>query len=509
MNFMLSGINSRIDGLQTSINGHFGTMDSRFQSIEGRLTVLDERLDGIAETQSEHTERFNSIDKGFSSVRSELASALDGLRFSIERIDPTAVEPLQEWGQLFLANLVDNGRPDDAVGIAVAHPKLFGSIEQLSQQFEISSIALTEKLHFAQQLMEEERYLTAEDTLLSALRLAPANTDILFTLGKLYLRMGDFGRVQSVANALRRIGGEAAVQAANGIDAEQLNQQRGVDEALAFLEGLASVEDASLAARVALVETQIRVGSTARALALARNLQAENPDNETLNILLAVTHSLNGDLEQAMALYLRLLKSEPAQPSLWLELSRLQQRQGAREAAKASIEEGLSHTPDAENLLWARASLLEQEGDIDAAIATYEQLHAQNSNSLLVANNLASLLATYRNDDASLEQAWSIARRLKGAELPALQDTYGWILHRRGESEEAISYLEDAAEALPNNALVQYHLGQAYRAAGRSQDALVQLRKAINIAGLADKRPQIETARRLVQELQHADTKEN
>ncbi|MGC9418483.1 MAG: tetratricopeptide repeat protein, partial [Rhodovulum sp.] len=161
------------------------------------------------------------------------------------------------------------------------------------------------------------------------------------------------------------------------------------------------------------------------------------------------------------------------------------------------------------NLLWAKASFEEQDGDVDGAIEIYETLYAQNSSSVVVANNLASLLATYRDDAASLDRAWTIARRLRDADAPALQDTYGWILHRRGNSAEALPYLEAAAQGLPNDPLVQYHLGQAYIALDQPQDALEQFRKAVEIAGPADTRPQIEDARVLVQSLQDAAPAEN
>jgi cellulose synthase operon protein C len=44
-------------------------------------------------------------------------------------------------------------------------------------------------------------------------------------------------------------------------------------------------------------------------------------------------------------------------------------------------------------------------------------------------------------------RAWNIARRLRGAERPEFQDTYGWIALRRGEVEEALAHLEPAAAA--------------------------------------------------------------
>ena len=55
--------------------------------------------------------------------------------------------------------------------------------------------------------------------------------------------------------------------------------------------------------------------------------------------------------------------------------------------------------------------------------------------------------------------------------------------------------MEAAAEGLPGDALVQYHLGQIYLALGRQQEALGQFRKAVQVAGPADQRPQIQDAR--------------
>ncbi len=381
--------------------------------------------------------------------------------------------------------------------------------EYLARAVEASGNAPAETLRFAQVLIDEESYLPAEDILLSALRLAPSNIDILIPLGSIYLRMENFGRAQGVADALRRIGGKTAAQAANRIEAERLNRQRGVDEALTFLEGLANSEGASLATRVALVQARVSTGDTESAVALAQKLKQEHPDNESLNIVLALAHSLNGDLDMAISLYQELLDTDPVRPSIWLALSQAQQRQGDRETAKSLIDEALTHAPEAANLLWAKASFLEQDSDIDAAIEIYEQLYEQDSNSLVVANNLASLLAAYRDDVESLDRAWSIARRLSNAKAPQLQDTYGWILHRRGNSADARSYLEEAAEGLPNDPLVQYHLGQVYKALGRTDEALEQLRKAISLAGPADTRPQIETARALLQSLQNGGKIDN
>jgi tetratricopeptide (TPR) repeat protein len=358
-------------------------------------------------------------------------------------------------------------------------------------------------------LIREKSYLPAEDVLLSALRLAPSNIDILVTLGQLYLQMEDFGRVGSVIDALRRTGVENGIQAANGIEAERLNRQRGAGEAMSFLEDLATNAEATVVTKVALVRAKLGTGDNAGALSLVQDLSREDPDNEALKVVLAVVQTSNDNLDAADAIYRDLLAADPARPRIWRALSRLQVRKGDREAAKALIDEGLAHTPANADLLWAKASFAEQDGNFDAAIDIYQMLYEQNSNSVVVANNLASMLATYRDDEESLDRAWVIARRLRDADLPALKDTYGWILHRRGSSADALPYLEVAARGLPFDAIVQYHLGQVFVALNRPQDALAQFRKAVELAGPTDVRPQIEEARALVQSLKDSGTAEN
>jgi cellulose synthase operon protein C len=167
-----------------------------------------------------------------------------------------------------------------------------------------------------------------------------------------------------------------------------------------------------------------------------------------------------------------------------------------RQADAASIlEEGLSIFPEAGDLLWAKAGLLERTGDIEGAIAVYESLYTQDSSNMIVANNLASLLSSYRDDDASLERAEVISRRLRDSDVAAFQDTYGWIAHRRGNTVEAVRNLEKAAAGLPEDAMVQYHLGMAYAAAGTSDKAAEQFKKAIDLAGSDDTRDFVASAK--------------
>jgi len=397
-----------------------------------------------------------------------------------------------------------DSNPDDAAAMTLmADAYIRSGRPQLARDFralavDASGNAPSESIRYAQLLMNDESYLPAEDILISSLRLNDNNPDLLITLGQLYLEMEDFARTQQVVDTLRRVG---RPEPANRIEAELINRQQGRDDALAYLEGLANRSDANLADRITLVRAQIRSGDTDSALDNVKQMAADAPDNDELRFLVGTTQALAGNLDAAEQTFLALLETEPRRPSVWLALSQLAQRKGDRDAAKKVIDDALGHLPAEATLLWAKASFLEQDGDINAAIAIYEDLYAQNSSALVVANNLASLLSTYRDDDESLERAWTVARRFSDTTFPAVQDTYGWILHRRGQSEDALPYLESAVAGLPDDPLAQYHLGQAYAALDRPDEALAQFRSAVALAGPGDTRPQIETARREIQTL--------
>lgn len=373
--------------------------------------------------------------------------------------------------------------------------------EFLALAVEASGNAVPETIRYARLLMGEKSYLPAEDILLKALRVAPENSDLLLTLGQLYLMMEDYARAQQVADTLRRQGTPEAKAAADGIEAERINRQSGQDEAMAYLEGVAKGADATMASRIALLRARLGTKDLAGALELARDILKEDPQNPELRYILASTEALNGNLAEAETIYRALVTEDPARAAVWLELSRIKQRQGDRAAAQAVIDEALGHLADNGDLQLVKAGFLEQDGDIEGAIRIYQALYDRDSSALVVANNLASLLATWREDPESLEQAWVVARRFRDVQIPAVQDTYGWILQRRGESAEALPYLEAAAKGLPEDAIVQFHLAEAYLALNRRDEALAQYQRAIEIAGPQDSRPQIAGARNRLQEL--------
>ena len=349
--------------------------------------------------------------------------------------------------------------------------------EMLSLAVEASNRAPAESLRYAAFLEQDGKHMPAEDALVNALRLQPQNVDLLGALGRVYVAMKDWLRAEHVARTLTDIGSDQARSIANEITARRLSGQN-QDEALAgFLKGLADAGDAGPGAAVALIRTSLLKGDMQTAQEQADKLLAERPQDPAVrflhaSVLLSANRAAEGEAELR-----KLLADHPDYEQGWAALSTLMTIKGDGAGAQAVLDQGLAALPEAPTLLWAKAGMLERAGDVDGAIRIYEAIYERDSNSPVIANNLASLLSTHRSDAESLDRAYTVARRLRGMQVPAFQDTYGWIAHLRGNNEEALAHLEPAARGLPGDAAVQYHLGMAYAALNRRDEALAVLKR--------------------------------
>ncbi|MEP0964088.1 MAG: tetratricopeptide repeat protein [Roseobacter sp.] len=372
----------------------------------------------------------------------------------------------------------------------------------IAQAVDVSDHAPASSLRYARLLMSEDNSRAAEEVLISALRRTPRSQEILTLLGEIYLNTDDFGRAEMVVEQLRRVETEASEAAANQLQIQLLARQDGNTEALAFLEQMAQGADAGLNEQVALLRARLASGQLDQALRLSEELVAEAPDDLDRRFLLAMTRAATGDLATAQASMRELATEDPTNVTVWQQLYRITQAENGDTASSAVLDEALQAIPDSPVLLWIKAVELEQSGQIDDAIAIYEGLYARDTGLVIFANNLASLLVTYKDDEASLDRAWTIARRLRDTEVPAFQDTYGWLAFRRGDVETALPYLENAATGLPQDPIVQYHLAETYAALERPQDAIAAYQRVLEMADTQDNRFQVDRARQQLAQLQ-------
>lgn len=348
--------------------------------------------------------------------------------------------------------------------------------EMLALAVEASQQGVEESLRYAGFLQGQEKLQPAEDALLNALRRAPQDIRLLGALTQLYIRLADWPRADNAIASLERLEGERAQRLAQELRAQSLAARGQSEELTLYLEQLAQGEGGT-AAEMALVRDAVRRGDLATALQMSTTLLEKTPEVPQVALLHALVLNSAGQADAALAELQALTTAAPQFEQGWLGLVNLQRARGDEAGAQASLAAALEAVPTSRTMRWMRAGDLERSGDAEGAIALYEVLYAEDSNWAIVANNLASLLANHRSDAESLNRAYVIARRLRGIEVPAFQDTYGWIAFRRGNLDDALAHLEPAAKGLPGDMSVQYHLAMAYGAAGRRDEALVLLKR--------------------------------
>jgi len=69
---------------------------------------------------------------------------------------------------------------------------------------------------------------------------------------------------------------------------------------------------------------------------------------------------------------------------------------------------------------------------------------------------------------------------LRKSQVPQFKDTLGWLSYRQGDFNSAVLLLEQAAAAIPNVALIHYHLAMAYTASGQNIKASTEFKTALS-----------------------------
>lgn len=463
-----------------------------------------QRDEGIAELQAILEEAGDSASKDIQEIQVTLARMLSlngnevGARRLVEEIitvDPNSGPALKMQAAWLIqeddtdgainalrTTLAESPQDIEAMSIMAAAYERAGNTDLmmnfLSLAVEASNNAPDRALAYAAALRDAGNLPQAESTLIASLRIQPNDVGILSSLGQIYLEQNDVPLARKVADTLNRLETPEARGAYAQLNLILLERESGTGDAMAYLESLAAQNDEDTNIKVALIRAKMQTGATEEALELVDELIAQYPDDPAFPYVRSVILLVTDDREGAKAVLEKITQDHPNGTRAWIQLARIATLEGDTDRIGEILDRGLAVNPQDIPLLWAKASYLQTQNDIDGAIEIYEEVYARDTQSVIIANNLASMLATFRDDEESLRRAGVIARRLKDTDVPAFQDTYGWIQHRNGNPQEALNYLEPAAEVLSGDASVQYHLGAVYEALGERDKALEQMRKA-------------------------------
>jgi tetratricopeptide (TPR) repeat protein len=128
----------------------------------------------------------------------------------------------------------------------------------------------------------------------------------------------------------------------------------------------------------------------------------------------------------------------------------------------------------------AIAMLFEAQNRPADAQARYEKVLTIDSRAAVAANNLAWL---YAERGGNLDLALQLAQTAKSQlpDRPEVDDTLGWIYHKKGLPSLAIASFNRAVTTNPRNPTYHYHLGVAYAAGGDPVKARTSLERALTL----------------------------
>lgn len=231
---------------------------------------------------------------------------------------------------------------------------------------------------------------------------------------------------------------------------------------------------------VALVRMDVQEGKRAQAMQRLEKVLAANPAH-------AIALNLKGELflldKKLLPAELAFRKSVEASPDWWAPYRGVAQVLLAQQRINDAINiylTGIQKVKKDSGILSTElASLYESVGKPEEAIKVYEQWLQREPKSSLAANNLAMLYLNYKNDKSSLDRLVKLAEIIGNSSDPNLIDTRGWIRYKTGDYSGALTLLQQASKAAPQNRVMKYHLGMAQLKLNNVAEAKANLQAAL------------------------------
>lgn len=228
-------------------------------------------------------------------------------------------------------------------------------------------------------------------------------------------------------------------------------------------------------ARLAQVELAMRAGKPDEALALARQLQKDEPKSHLgfqmeAEILLAQKKT-----EPALAAYEKAYALSKA-PVHLIKISEILRQTGKEAEAQARLAKYHAANPNDQMVGMLVADSYLAKRQFKQAIGSLEGMLKASPDNAAALNNLAWAYQQEKDARAlpTAERAYKLA-----SDNPAVMDTLGWILVEKGETARGVELLRKAAASAPDAQDIRFHLAAGLAKAGDKANARKELEKSL------------------------------
>lgn len=335
-------------------------------------------------------------------------------------------------------------------------------------------------LPYAKYLLRIQRTESAVEVLQEALITQPNHLDSLTLLAKIRIGQGDWVQAQALVDRIAAL--EKAESISKQIQGAVYAGQQDYRRSIRAFKEAHQAAPSSTQPMFSLVQVYLRAGKEAEAMSFLQSVLAVNESNNDARLMMGQLFAIQGEEAKAEKVFNEVIERDPSNVVAYGDVARLNIGRNNLEKSMYVLDAGLVRNPGDFGLTILKASVLERQGDYEAAIGIYEGLLDERPGSDVVANNLASLLSDYRDDEDSFKRAHELAARFRDSDVPHFKDTLGWTYYRMGKAELAKELIEEAAREMPSLPIFRYHLGMAYVAIGEKKLALIELESALQLA---------------------------
>ena len=319
----------------------------------------------------------------------------------------------------------------------------------------------------------------AEAQLRKILELHPEDVQTHLDLADLFSAQGEFTAAEVGYTDL------AALAPANPIPYLRLSRLFWRDgrkqEAVAVLEGAKKADISSPEIFSALIQLYIQQEQFDKAIARCLQKQQDDPDNPFYYYTMGQVYTAHQKYERAEEEFNKAIALAPLWPAPQNSIAGLYYIQGKTGEAITKLEEVVAKEPENQGSYVTLAMLYEKQGNYTKAIHTYERALAVDPANWVIANNLSYMLMDYQTDKGSMEKALELAesaRHLRPQSVD-VSDTLSWAYFKNGNYAKALTIIQDAFPAPPENPTMLFHRGAILYKNGKIAEAKESVLKAL------------------------------
>lgn len=327
----------------------------------------------------------------------------------------------------------------------------------------------------ASTLLKSHKTQRAIEVLDPALKDAQQDPQLFALAGESYMQAGDFTKANEYYAKASALAPKAAgLHSALGLSKLALGEN---DRAVAEMETAVNLDVKSPKESVLLVLTELRLKHYDKALAAAKVVVKEQPDNPLGYNLQGAAYWAKNDIPAARASFEKAFSIQPTSLSAVLNLARLDLQEKKPDAAKKRLEAFLDKDKKNIQAMTALADVAQSQGQTKEATDWLERASNENPDVL----QPAMLLAAHYLRTGEKQKALTLAQKLLGSnpENPNVLDIMAQAQFANGDKQAALDTYNKLAAIKPNSALAQFRIASIHMAMQNQSAAADALKKAL------------------------------